>query len=70
MLRKFWLATGAIFVAVAAVGSLVAAVARRSADSRAMILPVDPAAADRGDSSGERTFTIEVADDPASASAG
>jgi uncharacterized membrane protein (UPF0127 family) len=64
MVRRYWLAAGAIAIAVAAVVLYVGLQSPTSADSRAMILPVDPDPLIIETSHGERSFTIEIADDP------
>jgi uncharacterized membrane protein (UPF0127 family) len=64
MLRKYGLAAGAIVIAVAAVVLYIGLKSPTSADSRAMVLPVDPDPLIVATSHGERSFTIEIADDP------
>ena len=63
MSRSIWLAAGVIIAAIAAAGIYFVFNAATIADSRAMRLPVDPAPLVAETSSGERSFTIEVADD-------
>ena len=64
MARRYWLAVGAIAVAIAAVVLYGGLKSPTSADGRAMILPVDadPLMVETGH--GERSFSIEIADDP------
>ena len=64
MSRKFWPVAGGILVAVIAVVVWLVVKSPLSADSRAMILPVDPEPLIVQTDTGERSFTIEVADDP------
>jgi uncharacterized protein len=64
MLRKYGLAAGAIVIAIAAVVLYIGLNSPTSADSRAMVLPVDPDPLIVATSHGERSFTIEIADDP------
>jgi uncharacterized membrane protein (UPF0127 family) len=64
MLRKYGLAAGAIVIAIAAVVLYIGLKSPTSADSRAMVLPVDPDPLIVATSHGERSFTIEIADDP------
>jgi uncharacterized protein len=64
MLRKYGLAAGAIVIAIAAVALYIGLNSPTSADSRAMVLPVDPDPLIVATSHGERSFTIEIADDP------
>lgn len=65
MVPRYWLAAGALVVAAAAVVLYVGLKSPSSADSRAMILPVDPDPLIVETAHGERSFTIEIADDPA-----
>jgi len=64
MLRNFWQAAGAVFVAVAVVGLLLALRSPSSADGRAMVLPVDPEPLIIETKAGRRAFKIEIADNP------
>jgi uncharacterized membrane protein (UPF0127 family) len=67
MLRNVWPAAGIAFVAVAVLGIWPAVdrpTATVSAGDQAMILPVDPEPLKIETKAGERSFTIEVADDP------
>jgi uncharacterized protein len=64
MVRTYWLAAGAIAIAVAAVVLFIGLQSPTSADSRAMILPVDPDPLIVETGQGQRSFTIEIADDP------
>lgn len=63
MIRKTWLAAGAIAAIIAALGIYLAMPDPTSANGRAMLLPVDPVPLIAETASGERSFTIEVADD-------
>lgn len=65
MLRKFWPVLAAILLVVGAAGFWLASDSFASADSRAMVLPVDPEPLVVETAEGQRSFTIEVADDPA-----
>jgi uncharacterized protein len=65
MLRNFWQAAGAVFVAVAVVGLFLAMKSPSSADGRAMVLPVDPQPLIIETKQGRRSFTIEIAENPA-----
>jgi uncharacterized protein len=62
MRARYWPAAGALVVA-AAVVLYVGLKSPSSADSRAMILPVDPDPLIVETAHGERSFTIEIADD-------
>jgi len=64
MLRKFWPAAVAIIVAIALAGVWLT-VRSPSAVGGATVLPVDPEPLIIETAGGERSFTIEVADDPA-----
>jgi uncharacterized membrane protein (UPF0127 family) len=64
MLRKYWLAAGAVVIAVAAVVLYVGLNSPTAADGQAMMLPVDPDPLIVETGHGQRSFTIEVADDP------
>ena len=64
MLRKYWLTAGAIAIAAIAVILYVGLKSPTSADSRAMILPVDPQPLIVETAQGKRPFSIEIADDP------
>src|SRR5689334_438832 len=64
MLNKLWPAAGALFIAVAAMGLLLAIKARTSADGLAMGLPTDAEPLIVETASGQRSFSIEIADDP------
>jgi uncharacterized membrane protein (UPF0127 family) len=63
MVRRYWLAAGATAIAVAAV-LYIGLKSPTSADGRAMILPVDPEPLIVETAHGERSFTIEIADEP------
>ena len=58
------MAAGALVVVVAAVVLFVGLKSPTSADSRAIILPVDPDPLVVATGHGDRSFTIEIADDP------
>jgi uncharacterized membrane protein (UPF0127 family) len=64
MVRRYWLAAGAILIAAAIVVVYIGLQSPSSADSRAMTLPVDPDPLTVETSHGERSFTVEIADDP------
>ena len=64
MKRNYWLTAGAIAIAAIAVILYVGLKSPTAADSRAMILPVDPDPLIVETAVGERSFTIEIADDP------
>ena len=64
MLRKYWLAAGAIVIAAAAVVLYIGLKSPTAADSRAMILAVDPDPLIVQTAQGARSFTVEIADDP------
>jgi uncharacterized membrane protein (UPF0127 family) len=64
MKRNYWLTAGAIAIAAIAVILYVGLKSPTAADSRAMILPVDPDPLIVETAEGERSFTIEIADDP------
>lgn len=68
MHNRKWLAAGAVVVALVALAFVQAQ--QTFADSRAMILPVDPVPLVVVTGAGERSFTVEVADDGAERSAG
>jgi uncharacterized membrane protein (UPF0127 family) len=68
MIRKTLLAIAAIVAIVAALGFYLG-MPQSSAD-QAMRLPVDPAQLVAETADGERSFTIEIADDPSERSAG
>jgi uncharacterized membrane protein (UPF0127 family) len=70
MNRWIWLAAGVIIAAIAAAGIYFVLDAQTIADDRAMRLPIDPASLVAETSSGERSFTIEVADDDSERSRG
>jgi uncharacterized membrane protein (UPF0127 family) len=73
MAHRNWLTAGAISAAmalVAATGVYFYSQEPTSADSRAMILPVDPTPLVAVTKSGERSFSIEVADTSAEREAG
>ncbi len=66
MLRKIWPATGIAFLAVAvALGAWLALKSPTAAVGRALALPVDAEPLIIETAKGNRSFTIEVADDPA-----
>lgn len=69
MLRKTILALAAVAVIIAALGFYLATQQPVSAD-QAMRLPVDPVPLVVETDSGERSFTIEVADEPTERAAG
>ena len=64
MVRRYWLAAGAILIAAAIVVLYIGLQSPTSADSRAMTLPVDPDPLTVETVHGERSFTVEIADDP------
>lgn len=65
MLRKIWPATGAVFIAVAVIGALLALKSPTAAeDNRAQFLPTDPEPLIVETATGAKKFTIEIADDP------
>lgn len=64
MLRKYWPVAGAVLVAAVAVAIWLVVKSSTAADSRAMILPVDPEPLIVQTAAGERSFTIEIADEP------
>jgi uncharacterized membrane protein (UPF0127 family) len=64
MVRRYWLAAGAILIAAAIVVVYIGLQSPSSADSRAMTLPVDPDPLTVETGQGERSFTVEIADDP------
>jgi uncharacterized membrane protein (UPF0127 family) len=63
MRARYWLAAGAIAIAVAAV-LYVGLQSPTSAGSGAMVLPVDPDPLIVETAHGPRSFTVEIADDP------
>ena len=63
MTRKLILAAAAIAAIVAALGIYLALPEPSSANGQAMLLPVDPVPLVVETAAGERSFTIEVADD-------
>jgi uncharacterized membrane protein (UPF0127 family) len=65
MLRKFWPAAVVIFLVAGAAAIWFALGAPTAANGRAMALPVDPEPLVIETDAGERSFTIEIADDPA-----
>lgn len=65
MLCRFWPALAGVLLVVMAAGIWLALDTPTVADSRAMVLPVDPEPLLIETAAGERSFTIEVADDPA-----
>lgn len=69
MAWKNWL-TAAACVVIALVASVCLDMRPLWADGQAMMLPVDPAPLVAVTDSGERSFTIEIADDAAERSAG
>jgi len=70
MAHRIWLAAGVIVAAIVAVGLYFFLQTSTIADSRAMRLPVDPAPLVAETDSGERSFTIEIADDSSERSRG
>jgi len=64
MVRRYWLTAGAIAIAAFAFILYTGLKSPTSADSRAMILPVDPDRLVVETAKGERSFTIEIADNP------
>jgi uncharacterized membrane protein (UPF0127 family) len=64
MVARHWLGAGAAAIAVAAVVLYIGLKSPTSADSRAMVLPIDPDPLIVETAQGERSFTIEIADDP------
>lgn len=64
MLRKFWPAAVIFLIAAGAVAAWLALDVPTVADSRAMVLPVDPEPLIVETSAGERSFRIEIADKP------
>lgn len=71
MARKNWLtAVCAAIAVIIAAGVYFYSQEPTSADSRAMVLPVDPTPLVAVTRAGERSFTIEVADEPSERSAG
>ncbi len=69
MIRKLLLAIGAVVLIVAGL-SIYLAVPQHEPTTLAMRLPVDPVPLVAETSSGERAFTIEIADDQSERSAG
>jgi uncharacterized membrane protein (UPF0127 family) len=69
MVPRNWL-TAAFGAALMALAAALAVSPPVSADSRAMVLPVDPAPLVALTGRGERRFTIEIADEPAERQAG
>lgn len=69
MIRKSLLAIAAV-VAIAAVAGGLSGTGLRASDDQAMRLPVDPVALVAEGVEGERSFTIEIADDQDRRSAG
>lgn len=70
MLRKILLAVAAVAVIVAALGFYLNIPHSTSASGQAMRLPVDPNPLVAVTESGERNFSIEIADDSSERSAG
>ena len=68
MTRKILLAVGAVVAIVAVLGFYLGA--RQSSADQAMRLPVDPAPLVAETAAGDRSFTIEIADDQSERSAG
>lgn len=64
MLRKFWPAAALILLVTGAGAIWFALDMPAVANGRAMVLPVDPEPLVVETAAGERSFTIEVADDP------
>jgi len=64
MTNRTWLAAGSVlFCAIVAV-AIYMFMQQSAADSRAMILPVDPAPLLAETDEGRKSFSVEVADDP------
>src|SRR5688500_4578161 len=63
MLRYIWLAVAANAAIIAALAFYLAMPVANSADGRAMRLPTDPVPLVVSTSAGQRSFTIEIADD-------
>jgi uncharacterized membrane protein (UPF0127 family) len=70
MAHRKWLMTGAMVVALVAAAFVYFQTQQTFADSRAMVLPVDSTPLVVVTDSGERSFSIEVADEPAERAAG
>ena len=70
MAQRFWLAGGAFFALVAAAIVYFVLDTATAADDRAMRLPVDPNPLVVATDGGERSFTIEIADDASERSRG
>jgi len=63
MSRYSWLIAGMLLVVIGASSFYLATQSPTAADGRAMVLPVDPDPLIAETSSGERSFSVEVADD-------
>lgn len=70
MVRKTILAAVVVAVIVAALGIYLSLLDSTSANGKAMLLPVDPVPLIAETANGERSFTIEVADDASERSKG
>lgn len=70
MVRTPWFPAGMVFAAFVCVFTYMLMLAPSGAEGRAMILPVDPAPLIVETGAGERSFSIEIADDPQERSAG
>lgn len=70
MVFRIWLAAGVIVALLAAVGVYFFLQTATVADSRAMRLPVDPAPLVVETDGGERSFTVEIADNASERSRG
>lgn len=70
MVHRKWLIAGAMVVALVAAAFAYFQTQQTFADSRAMVLPVDSTPLIVVTDSGERSFSIEIADDPAERAAG
>lgn len=64
MLRKFWPAAAAILLLIGATAVWFASDTPTVANSRGMVLPVDPEPLIVETAKGERSFTVEIADTP------
>ncbi len=69
MFRRFWLA-GAVFAAIIGIVTSLVSLQPSAADGQPMLLPTDATPLVAVTGSGERTFSIEIADDDAERAAG